>query len=208
MKRLFLALVLVFNQLGYAELQMDTDTSRLNFTSIKNGLVAELHQFTKLTGSLNDNGELLVEVVLDSVDTRVDIRDTRMRETLFETGKFPLAVYRASVDTSILDGMSAGEVQQQTVKGKLQLHGKEANLNFLVRIVKTNSGALLVSTVEPAFINAEQYDLGVGVLKLRQMVGLKSISRAVPITFSAVFRKTEESEKPANESPLKKLMPF
>jgi polyisoprenoid-binding protein YceI len=207
-KKLLFALALVCHQLGYAELQMDPTISRLNFTSIKNGLFAELHHFTTLSGSVSDDGELLVEVVLGSVDTRVDVRDTRMRETLFETEKFPLAKYRAKIDTSVFDDMSDGEVQLQQIKGKLELHGKEGNLDFLVRIIKSNSGALLVSTVEPAFINAEQYDLGVGILKLRQMAGLSSIARTIPVTFSTVFRQADENEKPAEESPVRKLLPF
>ncbi len=208
MKKVILALALMCSQLGLAELRLDPATSRLNFTSIKNGLVAELHRFTELKGSVSDSGDLLIEVVLNSVDTRVEIRDKRMRETLFETEQFPLAVYRAKIDMAKLADMAPGEVQQSEVKGKLALHGKEGNLDFLVRVIKSNSGALLVSTVEPAFINAEQYDLGVGVLKLRQMVGLKSIARVVPVTFSTVFRSAQSDEKPKDESPLRKVLPL
>lgn len=209
MNRLFLIPLVLGAQLACAGMVLDPASSLLNFTSIKNNLVAEIHQFTVLDGTLGDKGELTVNVNLDSVNTRVDVRDERMRETLFETGKFPLATYKATIDLSNLENMQAGEVQQQRVKGTIDLHGKQGTLEFLVRIVKSNSGALLVSTVEPAFINADQFDLKVGILKLRSMVGLKSIARAVPVTFSVVFQQAEKKDDPKGKNPaIPKLLPF
>ncbi len=209
MKRLFLIPVLLCSQLVFAGLTLDPASSRLNFTSIKNNMVAEIHKFTTLSGSVSDEGELVIEVDLESVDTRIGIRDKRMKEFLFETEKFPLATYKAKVDMSQLKDMQAGEVQQQTVKGTIDLHGNEGSLEFLVRVVKNNSGALLVSTVEPAFISTEKFDMKEGVEKLQSLAGLKAIARAVPITFSVVFQEEETTDEPDKTKPgLPGLLPF
>lgn len=180
--------LLLSTNLSLAGLTLDADTSRLNFTSIKNNSVAELHRFTRLSGEVSNEGKLVVQVSLDSVDTRIEIRDRRMRESFFETAKFPLAVFKADVEIASLANMAEGEIQQREIQGTLELHGQSAPLTLLVRVVKATNGALVVSTLEPAFINVGDYGLVEGVNKLRKLAGLQSIVHAVPVSFSAVFR--------------------
>lgn len=208
----FLLPLLMISQLSFADLVLDNSVSQLNFGSIKNGSVAELHRFTTLTGKVGKEGKALIEVALDSVDTRIDIRDQRMKEHLFDVGQFPKAVFSADIDIDNIQKMVVGEVQQRRLKGKLDFHGKQAELDVLVRVVKTTGGAFTVYTVEPTFIRAEDFDLGAGIDKLVELAGLKAIAQAVPVTFSVVFREGKAGDKPEDKpeekSPLKKLLPF
>ncbi|MFV0275687.1 MAG: hypothetical protein ACK5HY_00645, partial [Parahaliea sp.] len=62
-----------------------------------------------------------------------------------------------------------------------------------VLIARDASGDLLrVVTTRPVVVNAGDFDLVKGIEALRQVAGLKTISTAVPVTFSLVF-----SEAPA-----------
>lgn len=207
MKKLLLPL-LVASQISFADLVLDNSVSQLNFGSIKNSSVAELHRFTTLSGSVDKDGKALIEIDLASVDTRINIRDKRMKEHLFDVGQFPKAVFSSEIDVENIDKMAVGEIQQRRLKGKLDLHGNEAPVEVLVRIVKTTGGAFTAYTVEPVFIGAEDFDLGPGVDKLLELAGLKSIARAIPITFSVVFREADAADEPEEDSPLKKFLPF
>ncbi|MBB3046426.1 polyisoprenoid-binding protein YceI [Litorivivens lipolytica] len=211
MKKLLLPLLLA-SPLVSADLLLDKDVSQLNFGSIKNNTVAELHRFTTLSGEIDRNGKAVITVDLASVDTRIDIRDQRMKEHLFQVTKFPSAVYTASIDIENISDMEVGNIQQRRLKGELDLHGHKKPLELLVRIVRGTGGAFTVFTVEPAFISVSDFALGAGVDKLQEIAGLSSITRAVPVTFSAVFREKEaeegEDEGDKEESPLKKVLPF
>ena len=209
MKKTLLPLLLT-SSAALADLTLDNSVSQLNFGSIKNESVAELHRFTELSGSVDESGKAEIAIDLSSVDTRIDIRDKRMKEHLFDVANFPKAIYTAQVDIDAVESMAIGEIQQRRLKGELDLHGKKAPLELLVRIVKGAGDALTVYTVEPAFISIADFDLGAGVDKLQELAGLKSITRAVPLTFSVVFRDEGDSDAPDedDESPLKKILPF
>ncbi|WP_372782508.1 YceI family protein [Litorivivens sp.] len=209
MKKRLLPLLLV-SCTAAADLTLDNSVSQLNFGSIKNESVAELHRFTTLGGIVDKAGKAEITVELGSVDTRIDIRDKRMKEHLFEVTSFPKATYTTSVDLDAINDMAVGDIQQRRLKGELDLHGKKAGLELLVRIVKGTGGAFTVYTVEPAFIRVADFGLGAGVDKLQEIAGLKSITRAVPVTFSVVFREQGgDDDKPKDgDSPLKKVLPF
>jgi hypothetical protein len=48
---------------------------------------------------------------------------------------------------------------------------------------------LLVSSRKPLVLQADDYDLLAGVEKLREVAGLSSISKAVPVSFVLVFHQ-------------------
>ena len=64
-------------------------SSRLNFQSVKKLTVVESSSFATLVGEIDSNGVATVRVLLDSVDTKIDLRNVRMRFLFFETFKFP-----------------------------------------------------------------------------------------------------------------------
>ena len=139
--------MLLISPLASADLLLDKEVSQLNFGSIKNNTVAELHRFTALSGEVDGQGNALITIDLASVDTRIDIRDKRMKEHLFQVGQFPNAVYSTTVDIDNIRDMAIGEIQQRRLKGELDLHGNKKPLELLVRIVKGTGGAFSVFTL-------------------------------------------------------------
>ena len=79
---------LVLSSNAFANWELLNDESSLNYVSVKNSSVGEVNGFKNLSGSLEDDGKLSVEIDLASVDTKVAIRDDRMKSVLFELVNF------------------------------------------------------------------------------------------------------------------------
>ena len=81
---------------------LDNNASQLNFVSIKAGNVAEGHTFEEMQGHISTSGAVELSIVLDSVNTAIDIRNERMREHLFDTAKHARAGVKATIDPSLI----------------------------------------------------------------------------------------------------------
>ena len=171
-----------------AQWSLDNDASVLSFVTVKAEHIAEAHTFTSLNGSLGADGQLSVEVQLASVDTLVPIRNERMREMLFEIDVFPVASLSAEVDLEELSLLGVGGWVDQEIPLTLVLHGNTVGMEAAVRITQLDGG-YSASLLTPLILSADNVGLAVGVEKLRQVAGLPSISRSVPVSFNVTFRE-------------------
>lgn len=174
-----------------ADWELENDRSVVNFLSVKNAKVAELHHFKSVTGSISDAGEAQLVIDLDSVETLVPIRNQRMRELLFETVRFPSATLSASVPEALLT-LDPGESTTDRIDMNLQLHGQSKVYPANVVVTHTADGALQVSLREPLLVQAADFGLAGGVQVLREVAGLQSISTAVPVSAHLVFSNSED----------------
>lgn len=171
-----------------ADWELDAEQTALHFLSTKNAQVTEVHQFTSLSGSVTSSGELTVDIDLSSVDTGIDIRNSRMKEMLFNVSEFASATFEASVPEAMLSG-KAGDVQLGPVEGMLSLHGMAAPVTFHIAVSHVDENTVSVSTTQPSLLNVADFGLESGVESLREIAGLKSITTTVPVTFTATFTK-------------------
>lgn len=178
---LFLASFVV--QAKYTLSQSD---SQINFISVKNDRVGEIHSFDKFSGTLSNEGKLNVEVTLSSVNTAIDIRNQRMQNLLFNTDVFPNATFSAQIEPSLLE-LSAGESTTTTVAGQLSLHGQSVPMEFTLRVNALAPGKIQVNTLVPSLLNVDDFDLGKGLEALREIAKLQNIAYSVPLTFNVVF---------------------
>jgi len=176
-----LALGMTFPAL--ADWNINNDASSLHFMSTKNAQVTEIHKFDKFTGSLTDEGKLHVAVDLSSVNTAIDIRDTRMQEMLFNVSEYAEATFDASLPEEMLN-LATGEVVTGYVDGTLSLHGNQVDTRFSVMVSKVSENTLTVSTTSPTLVKAESFGLSKGIAALQAIAGLKSITTTVPVTFA------------------------
>ena len=170
-----------------AQWELDNDKSTVNFVSIKNDKVAEIHSFTSLVGYIGADGKVQLGIDLDSVETLIPIRNERMRELLFDTAKFPAANISAQVDPVILAAAADGGVVTADLPITLSLHGIEQILTAPVVVVGEGDNRLRVLTSRPVMVNAVDFGLDSGITALREIAGLKAISVAVPVTLQLVF---------------------
>jgi hypothetical protein len=170
-----------------AQWSLDNEASVLSFVTVKAEHIAEAHTFNSLSGSLGADGQLSVEVELASVDTLIPIRNERMREMLFEVDVFPVALLSAEVDVKELSSLEVGEWLDQEIPLTLALHGNTVGMDAAVRITQLDDG-YSASLLTPLILSADNVGLVAGVEKLRQVAGLSSISRSVPVSFNVTFR--------------------
>ena len=178
---------LVFVTPVYAQWQLDSAHSNLNFISIKKTSIAEVHQFKIVTGEVTDAGNIHLVIDLSSVETQVSIRNERLKTMLFEVAQFPTADFNGSIDMSKVKALKTGETLDMPVKGKLSLHGITQDASAMLRMVKLRGNQIQVATKMPIILNADAYGLAAGIDKLREAANLPVISAAVPVTFNLVF---------------------
>jgi polyisoprenoid-binding protein YceI len=172
---------------AWAQWELDGTRSAVNFISIKNDGVAEVHSFASLLGYIGSDGKVQLTINLNSVETLVAIRNERMREMLFETVSFPAATITAAVDPAIITAVAGGGTVITELPVNLSLHGHDQTLTVPVAVIGEDDGRLQVFTMRPVIINAADFGLEAGVAALQKVAGLKAISTAVPVTFHLVF---------------------
>ena len=192
LKPVLLLALLLLPTLALAQWEIDSDSSAINFISIKNDIVAETHSFGSLVGYISGDGKVELAIDLDSVETLIPIRNERMRELLFETRQFPTANLSAQVDPGILQAASQGGVVNTVVQVGLSLHGQDALLEVPVVVVGDDGQSLRVVSARPVIVNAGDFGLEAGVTALREVAGLKTISTAVPVTLNLLFNRASD----------------
>ncbi len=170
--------------------QINNNESQVNFISTKKINIAEVHQFDKIAGNLSENGAFTVNIDLASVDTGVEIRDSRMKEYLFKVADFPKATVSAHLPPEEIEKLSVGQTKPLSVVGTFELHGQKQELTFDVLATKVTSDELLVVSAHPIILNVDNYKLANGVEKLRELAGLPNISHAVPVNFYLTLNAT------------------
>ena len=177
-----------------AQWELDSTQSAVNFISVKNNGVAEVHSFRDMVGYVGSDGSVQLNIALGSVDTMIEIRDERMRELLFETVTFPSAKVAATVDPEFLTVLAEGGTITTDLNFTLSLHGAEKSLTVPVVLIGESEERIQVFTARPVIVSAADFGLEAGIAALQKVAGLKAISTAVPVTVHLVFTRSLESK--------------
>lgn len=170
-----------------ADWTLDPTGSKLSFVTIKAQDVAEVSTFRELSGAVGSDGRARVVIQLASVDTLIPIRDERMREMLFQTGLFPTADVTARLDIVKLARMAPGTSEVVTTELVLSLGESTLPITTDLLVSRLAPDRVLVTTLKPIIVNAGSVGLADGVEQLREVAGLPSISKAVPVSFVLQF---------------------
>ena len=165
---------------------LDNNASEISFVSIKAQDVAEVHRFSALSGEVAEGGVATVTIQLASVDTLIPIRDERMRELLFKTDMFPTASVRTKIEPAWLE-LDPGASVRADAEVLLAISGAEIPLTAELLVSRLAGDKVLVATLKPVVVNAGSVNLAEGVEALREVAGLPSISKAVPVSIVLTF---------------------
>lgn len=186
--RIFTLIIgLLFTLPSLANWQLVNDKSQFNFVTTKKNSATEVHQFTQLKGAISPKGKVNLTIDLSSVETNIPIRNERMQKFLFETNLFPKASFTTSIDNQTIEQLAVGEVARIEVTGEIALHGAKQTVKTQVQVIKLSNNKILVNSLKPIIIQANDFNLVAGVEKLKDLAVLPSISNAVPVTFSLYF---------------------
>ncbi len=167
---------------------LQPDGSSLQFLSVKNEGVIESSAFATMAGTISPDGNAEVRILLDSVDTKIDLRNVRMRFLFFETFKFPEALIRLSLDPVILAQLATERRVTVSLPYTLELHGVSRDSAAQVTMTLISDDLVSVASIHPIVIAAADFGLGEGVTKLEEAAGV-SIVPSGSITFDFAFAR-------------------
>ncbi|WP_343561858.1 c-type cytochrome [Kiloniella sp. b19] len=183
---------------GHESWKLDNENSRLSFGSIKKDTVGEVHHFQELSGKLAENGQVELEINLGSVETWIDIRNSRILEHVF--GDYKTATLSATVDMEEVKALAVGDSTVLDMEGQLDFLGQTIDLESEIFVARLGKDRLLASTNDMIFLSTEEAGLNAGVDVLKDLASLPGITRTVPITLRAVFTATHDHAAAEPES--------
>ena len=162
--------------------------SSVAFGSIKKDTVGEVHHFTKVNGTVSDAGALSIDIDLSSVQTNIDIRNERMTEHVFQSGK-ATANLSAEIDMSEVTDMKVGETKIMEIEATLSFVGVENDIDANMLVARLSENRVLVTTADFVMLTTEDLEIDPGINKLMELAKLPGITRVTPISARMVFEK-------------------
>ena len=148
--------------------QLDPDASAITFLSVKKDKVAETSQFAAISGQITERGIAQLVIALDSVDTKIDLRNVRMRFLFFETFTFPEATVTTILDPVSLQDLPSLRRKVISLPVTLSLHGVEVELEAEVAVTLLSNDRINISTLNPVILQLEDFNLMGGRDKLQE----------------------------------------
>lgn len=170
------------------EWKLDENRSVLNFVSVKNDHVAELHRFTELKGKWLGE-QLTIQIPVQSLDTQIDIRDERMLEHLFNAKEHPFITAKATIPHASVTDIPVLTTVPLEVDLQVFIAGEAQQVNAVVQITRTDVERFVGTTAQPVLISTKNFNLVEGVNRLREIANLDSIDYVIPVTFSVQFER-------------------
>lgn len=163
-------------------------SSRLNFQSVKKLTVVESSSFATLAGEIDGNGVATVRVLLDSVDTKIDLRNVRMRFLFFETFKFPEAVITAQINPADIADLPQVRRKSIMMDYSIDLHGVSKSYTSEVVVTLLSDDMVSVASSTPVSIPVADFNLMEGLGKLQDAANVDIVPSAT-ISFDFVFAR-------------------
>ncbi len=166
--------------------RLDSDASELRFLTIKNGDTAEANRFTTISGLVTAQGKAQLRVLLDSVDTGIDLRNVRLRFMLFETFLHPEAIITAQLDAARLSDLQTMRHKEIDLNYALSLHGMTQSGSARVAVTLLAEDRVQVASVAPIPVSATKFGMAQGIAKLEEAAEVSVVPVGV-VSFSLVF---------------------
>ena len=180
------SLILFCLPVNAADWQLNSERSAISYLSSKQAtvetpLMFESNLFREFSGTINGTQvELVVE--LDSLDTKVPIRNERVAEHVFLSKQYPQATVSATVDD--IEQLSYARKQ---ISATLTMRGQSRDLQAEVIIERSDPQTLRIQTTTPVLVDANAYGMLDGFATLKQLVGLMQIPTTIPVSLNLVF---------------------
>jgi len=185
--------------------------SSLRFQSVKtvkNTNKVEMSSFASFSGGIDRDGNAKITVLLDSVDTKIDLRNVRMRFLLFETFQYPQAVITLKLTPDMIAGLKVARRKMLEVPYTLSLHGVTMTRTAPISLTLISDDLVAVSASSLIPVDAADFDLMTGIGKLQEAANVKILPTGL-ITFDFVFARNaaDGSKKTAAQSAAPKVPP-
>lgn len=170
---------------------LDANNSVLQFQSIKdkNGPKPEYSEFAFIDGAVDQDGVVTFNVQMDSIDTKIDLRNVRMRFLFFETFSHPTATASLKLENQLISELLSEKRIRRTLPFNLNLHGVSKQLEVDVILTMIGGNKVAVTTVSPLVLSVEAFGLLPGLAKLEEAAQVTILPSAA-VQFDFVFNST------------------
>ncbi|KIN60127.1 OmpA/MotB domain protein [Sulfitobacter noctilucae] len=175
---------------------LQPEMSNLNFQSVKKQTVVESSSFATLEGAIDDSGKTEVNVLLDSVDTKVDLRNVRMRFLFFETFKFPSAKITTQIDPALLNDLATVRRKTLPISYTIDLHGVTKSFDADVAVTLLTDDLVSVASTTPISVSVADFNLMEGLGKLQEAANVDIIPSAT-VSFDFLFARNSTTAEAA-----------
>ncbi len=169
---------------------LDPVASTLNLQTVKKNSVVELSSFAKFAGNIDADGTASLRVLLDSIDTKIDIRNVRMRFLMFETFNYPEATITLNLSADDVADLRASRRKTLTLPYDISLHGVTLQRSDDVVVTLLDENRISVASGPPVTLMTKDFGLDDGVKKLEEAADV-TILPAGTVTFDLIFDRAE-----------------
>lgn len=173
---------------GHIHWKTLADESSVAFGSVKKDTIGEVHHFSGVEGSINEQGKVSLTIDLATVETNIGIRNERMIEHVFKKGT-ATASLSGEVSMSEVNAITIGATKLVKFAGKLSFAGVEVDVNTDMLVARLSEDRILVTTANMVMLSTAVLGIDAGVDKLMELAGLPGITRVSPVTARMVFKK-------------------
>lgn len=175
---------------------LNTEASNIRFQSVKNQTKVESSSFATFNGSIEPDGQATVTVLLDSVDTQIDLRNVRMRFLFFETFKYGEAVVSLKLTPDMIAGLESVRRKTLNLLFDFTLHGVTKTLNADVAVTLLTDDIVSVASATPLSIAVADFNLSENIKKLEEAAGGISIVPSATVSFDFLFNRRNGATQP------------
>lgn len=185
---------------------LNAEASNIRFQSIKKGSVVESSSFATFSGAIEADGTAKISVLLDSVDTKIDLRNVRMRFLFFETFKYGEATVTLKLTEEMLGDLATVRRKTVPVTFTFDLHGQSKELTADVVVTLLTDDVVSVASDAPISISVADFNLLDNIKKLEEAAGVTIVPTAT-VTFDFMFTRragdgaAQVAAAPAQEAP-------
>ena len=167
---------------------LQSDQSSLRVQSVKKQTVVESSTFASFSGAIASDGTATIDVKLDSIDTKIDLRNVRMRFLFFETFTYPDAHVTLKIDPGQVADLATKRRLTLTLPFTLDLHGVSVDRTAEVAVTMISPDLISVSSMAPVVIQVADHNLAAGLQKLQEAANVDIIPSG-SITFDFLFAR-------------------
>lgn len=179
----------LFSTAALADWTLDAGNSNISYGTVKNDMIGESNTFKTISGYLNNNGQINIDIDLASIDTLIEIRDGRMRDIVFKVSENTTAKLRGDINLKDHDNQEIGTSRVIETTFSLEFVGQKIDHDVKLLVTRLAENKVMVTPHGVMFIDADDYDLLDAIEILRNLAGLDTIASVISMGFYLTFVK-------------------
>lgn len=179
----------IFTNSALADWNLDSNNSKLSYGTIKNGFIGESNTFKTISGTIEDNGHININIDLASVDTKLELRDQRMRDIFFKIAENANAKLTGDMNLEAHHDQQIGTSRVIEATIALELVGQKVDMDVMLLVTRLAENKVMVTPHDVIFVDVEDFELAGAIETLRELAGLETIATVAPMSFYLTFEK-------------------